>query len=189
MRRFWWVILCLVLLFASLFALWQFALYPAYIDYTHPTDYAREVEKAAEAHGVPREIIFAVIKNESGFDPKAVSHAGAMGLMQMMPSTYRDLLSKRGMEEKDPETLFDPAESIDFGTYYLARLYKRFGDWDATFAAYNAGQGNVKKWLSDPDYAENGKLKTIPIEETRKYVKRVNLSVEIYREKLDALSK
>ncbi len=164
----------------------HFVIPPVYTAYTHPVAYLDEVKSASETHGVPIEVILAVIKNESGFRADAVSGAGAIGLMQMMPRTFSDLCSKRGVDDDTPELLTVPKISIDFGTYYLARLYKRFGDWETVFAAYNAGQGKVAAWLKNEEYAKDGKLYYIPIDETRDFVARVKKSVFIYEERLES---
>ena len=83
--------------------------------------------------------------------------------------------------------LYDPETNIKYGTYYLSRLYNRFGDWDTALAAYNGGEGNVSEWLKDKKYSDDGiKLKTdkIPDEfsETKNYVKKVNKALKKYKE-------
>jgi hypothetical protein len=114
------------------------------------------VNKAAEKHGVPADLIERVLMQESAGDPKAQSSAGAQGLMQLMPSTAADL----GVS--DP---FDPNQSVDGGTKYLASLLKRYGgDRRKALAAYNWGMGNVDKW--------DGKLASLP-KETRDYLSRI----------------
>ena len=65
--------------------------------------------------------------------------------------------------------------------YFLYLLYEEFGNWDTALAAYNAGRGNVIKWLSDPTVSQNGKLTNIPFEETRDYIKKINDSQAIYK--------
>lgn len=134
--------------------------------------YSEYVEKYSEQYGVDREIIYAVIKCESNFKADARSSVGALGLMQMMPATFADMQSRLG-EEYESEALMDPEVSIKYGTYYLKYLYNYFGDWELVFAAYNAGMGNVSKWLKNEEYSDGGKLIDIPFPETKKYVKKV----------------
>lgn len=111
------------------------------------------IHEAADAYGVPFALIKAVIRAESGFNPHAVSHAGAVGLMQLMPATAESLNCKNP---------FDPGENIFAGTQYLQILLSRYnGDMNLMLAAYNAGSGAVAR--------ANG----IPFQNTRRYIERV----------------
>ena len=147
----------------------------------HPIKYSGFVKKYAEEFAVPETVCYAVIKCESSFNSAAVSSAGAMGLMQMMPATFADLCSRLG-EEHDTSMLYDPETSIKYGIYYLSRLYKRFGVWETAIAAYNCGQGRVAGWIEDGLADESGRLTEIPIAETATYVKRVTNAIEKYQE-------
>jgi hypothetical protein len=110
--------------------------------------------RAGEKAGVDPRFIHAVIKQESKYDPKAVSYVGAEGLMQMMPATAK----RFGL--KDP---FDPAANVQAGTKYLKWLLKRFdGDVSLALAGYNAGEGSVDKYKGVPPYGE-----------TQNYVKNI----------------
>ena len=151
----------------------------------HPTDYNEIITRYSEEYNVPKDIIFAVIKVESDFDPDAESSAGAIGLMQMMPSTFEWLTGEEHLNENLPERkLRDPEVSIRYGTYYLAYLYRRFDyNWSTAFAAYNAGEGNVGKWLKNAEYSDgNGNLVHIPFSETRSYVSKVKKAQKTYHE-------
>lgn len=155
--------------------------------YQKPEEYVPFVEQYADEFGVPVDLVYAVIKTESGFDSSAVSGKGAIGLMQMMPATFEWLTDDILREYLGIGMLYDPETNIKYGTYYLSRLYNRFGDWDTALAAYNGGEGNVSEWLRDKKYSDDGiKLKTdkIPDEfsETKNYVKKVNKALKKYKE-------
>ncbi len=118
------------------------------------------IVQSSMQYGVPSSLIKAVVLAESGMNPDAVSHAGAQGLMQLMPPTAADL----GVEDS-----FDPAENIDGGSRYLAKMLDLFsGDRRLALAGYNAGPNRVRRIMAVPD-----------IEETQTYVKRV-IALERY---------
>ena len=150
---------------------------------THPLKYTEYVEKYAEQYKVPKTLIYAIIKTESDFQSNAVSRVGAVGLMQMMPSTFKDITENFLYENLDVGMLYDPETNIRYGVFYLSWLKTFYDNWDCVIAAYNGGLGNVDKWLKDKDISEDGKtliVKNIPFEETRNYVKKVNKAEEKY---------
>lgn len=148
---------------------------------THPIKYSEYVEKYSKMYSVPKEIIYATIRTESEFASNAVSSVGAIGLMQMMPDTFKWLCEKNG-ESLEEGMLYDPETNIRYGTYYLSYLYSEFGLWETVYAAYNCGPGRVKEWQTNEEYAdENGVLEKIPFKETREYVKKVSKAVDIYK--------
>lgn len=133
-----------------------------------PDNYSEFVERQAERFGLEREEVYAVIMAESRFDHKAVSRVGACGLMQLMPATAEFCAQMTGI--KDPD-LFDPETNITLGCYYLSYLKESF-DGENVYAAYNAGEGNVRLWQ------DMGSGIVFP--ETAEYVKRVTLYKKIY---------
>lgn len=153
--------------------------------YRYPREYREYVEEYAALYGVEPNMIYAIIKAESSFCSTAVSHSGAIGLMQIIPDTYLlDIRDAVGLTAPS-SILFSPRENIQSGTYYYARWYRHFGSHTEALAAYNAGFGNVQKWLADKTISDVSGLviDNIPFKETKNYIRRV-LS---YKEKYDEL--
>lgn len=173
------VALIIAVLSVCMAFLWE-AIDDAILKSTHPLKYEELVEKYSEEYMVPKEIVYAVIKCESSFKSDAVSHKGAIGLMQLTPDTYSWLTTKTG-GDPNPALLYEPETNIAYGTYFLSMLYSEFNSWDNTFAAYNAGRSRVKSWLLDEKYSEYGVLKNIPYKETRNYIKKVNSAAQTYK--------
>lgn len=141
----------------------------------YPLTYKEIVEKKSKEYGVPISVIYAMIKQESNFDPNAESKDGARGLMQIMKITYEWIDRYRGESGKSWDDLYDPETNIDYGVWLLDYCYKKFGNWETVYAAYNAGMNRVAGWLSDPMYSDDGvTLKTIPYAETKNYVEKVS---------------
>ena len=147
----------------------------------YPLKYVGLVELAAERWDIPQSVIYGVIHTESGFDENALSHANAIGLMQMTDDTYDWIYFLRREECPPHDTRGIPAYNIDAGAFRLSWLYKQYGRWDTVYAAYNAGYARVNKWREDPEISKDGVLVNIPINETEQYVKRCTEAEEIYR--------
>ena len=139
-----------------------------------PTPWADIVKAESRRWDIDPSLTYAVIRQESMFDPEAVSSAGAIGLMQIMPATGKTIAREIG-EPFSIETLYTPEGSIRYGTYYLHKLLKEFdSNCEITLAGYNGGPPNAKEWLEhgknkDSDLVVEG----IMFSETRNYVKRV----------------
>ena len=144
-------------------------------------DFKELVFEYADKYAVPRELVFAVIKAESDFDPNAKSHAGAIGLMQMLPSTAKWLAEEHLNDNPLFISLYTPSTSIKYGTYYLQYLFSKFGSWEKAIIAYNWGEGNFSSFIEENGYTE-GKYSSIPVKETRNYVKKVMDNWEKYKE-------
>lgn len=146
----------------------------------YPLKYTEYVEKYSAEFGVEKELLYAVIKTESSFNPEAVSHADAVGLTQITPETFDWLKTKLG-EENLNLSLLDPETSIKYGAFFLSYLLDEFENTDTALAAYHAGRGRVNGWLKDENISPDGKtLAEIPISETAHYVKKVNRALKIY---------
>lgn len=149
----------------------------------YPLKYTELVETYADEFELDPVLVYAVICTESGFDAEAKSGAGAVGLMQMTPNTFDWAQFREKIKDPIPaEQLTDPETNIRFGCATLHHLGSLFSTEETVLAAYNAGMGNVRKWLSDPAYSDDGEtLHTIPFAETRNYVQKVADAKEMYR--------
>lgn len=152
----------------------------------YPIKYEYFVEKYSQEYNLDKYLVYGVIRTESRFDKFAVSSADAKGLMQLTDETGRDCAKKVGISRYDENALFDPEINIQLGCYYLSNLIKIYNDKDVAIAAYNAGPGNVDKWLLDKAYTDgNGNLTEIPFSETKSYVKKVNEATAMYKSLYD----
>lgn len=147
----------------------------------YPQRYTDLVEQEAAQFDLDPDLVYAVIKTESGFDPEARSHADAMGLMQLTQGTFDWVASLYPLE--DPAaSVYDPQANIHCGCALLRLLLDQYGSLDVALAAYNAGMGNVSQWLESGEYSHDGEtLHTIPYPETDAYVKKVRRAYEIYQ--------
>ncbi|MFS0770963.1 lytic transglycosylase domain-containing protein [Sphingomonas sp. 1P08PE] len=131
-------------------------------------------------------IIHAIARQESQFDRAAVSSAGARGLMQLMPATAREQGGKIGLSFTPEQLSSDPFISIQLGSSYFNRVYASYNSYPLTIAAYNAGGGNVNKWLRQFGDPRTGQIdmvdwvESIPFGETRNYVQRVLENAVVY---------
>jgi soluble lytic murein transglycosylase len=152
----------------------------AAIVFFRPEHGPREIEiivtEAARRHAVPRDLVAAVIRAESGGDPAAVSRKGAMGLMQLMPVTAEWLAPQVGRDvPSGKEAILDPEFNVDVGTFYLSKLIRRYGGNETlALAAYNSGPTNVDRWRKEnPGLSGDALVQAAAFEETRTYVSRV----------------
>lgn len=146
----------------------------------YPLKYEKYVATYCRKYNLEESFVFAVIKCESSFQSDAVSSAGAMGLMQIMPDTFTWLKTKTG-EDLPQKMLFDPETSIRYGCLLYSMFIEQFGTEAEAVAAYHAGPNSVKKWLEDENYSKDGKtLYDIPFSSTKAYVQNVMKTKDIY---------
>lgn len=147
-----------------------------------PTDHFEIVEVQCAQYGLNPWLIMAMIREESRFDDNAISHVGAQGLMQLMPSTAEWVITRSEMDIDLESALSEPSTNIQVGVWYINWLYNHFdGDLYAAVAAYNAGQTNVDHWLTEGVW--DGTLEDcdqIPYPETADYLRSVWRSYKIY---------
>jgi soluble lytic murein transglycosylase len=158
------------------------ALPRAFWEMLYPFGWRPEVMAAARRTGIDPFLVAAVVREESSYYPRAVSRAGARGLMQLMPATARPMAEHRGLAFAGGELLDDPVANLEIGAAFLAGLLREFKDPRLALAAYNAGPARLRQWWQArrSDDVEVF-VEQIPFDETQAYVKRVMLSWDEYR--------
>lgn len=147
----------------------------------YPVRYYEYIEKYSRKYDLDKYLVMGVIKAESNYIHDA--HSGvARGLMQLTEETARWVSEKINIDFSTDD-IEDPETNIQMGCYYLSYLISHYnGNINVALAAYNAGMGNVSKWLSDSEYSTDGiNLSYIPFAETREYIKKVNNYTEKYK--------
>jgi soluble lytic murein transglycosylase len=141
---------------------------------------------------IERALALAVTRQESSFNAAAVSPSGALGLMQLMPGTARDVAGRLGVPFIQDKLTREPGYNVQLGSQYLSEMLQRFGgSYELALAAYNAGPGRVARWLESVGDPRAGKIdmvdwiEMIPLRETRNYVQRIMEGVAVYRDRLN----
>ena len=147
----------------------------------YPLPYQESLRREAEKNGVDPMLVAGLIRQESTFQPDALSYANAYGLMQLLPKTAR--LMSRALHVRYSKTkLFDPEYNMQLGTYYFKGLIALTGSPEGALAAYNAGEDRIAAWKAERNYEELPELvESIPFSQTREYVQIVLRNAEVYR--------
>jgi peptidoglycan lytic transglycosylase len=153
-----------------------------YLRHIYPLRYSSEIGAAARRNGLNPALVAAVVYKESGFDAATTSPQGAVGLMQVLPSTAEEIARKSGGREFVLRDLQRPGVNVLYGSYYLRRLLDSYqGSELEAIAAYNAGQTNVDRWAAAARAAGRPfDVRAIPYGETRDYVAEVERLRAIY---------
>lgn len=145
-------------------------------------DYSEYVEKYAEENSIDPLLVYAIIKAESNFDEAALSNKGAMGLMQLMDNTAKEVATNELIEYESGSTLYNPEKNIQIGIKYYANLKEIFKNDNIALAAYNAGMGTVSNWINDGTIKEDGSdIENIPYKDTNMYVRKILKDYEMYK--------
>ncbi|MBN2655157.1 MAG: transglycosylase SLT domain-containing protein [Nitrospirae bacterium] len=152
----------------------------------YPAAYIDEVKEAANETGVDPMLLLAIIREESRFAPDARSIAGALGLLQLMPSTAQRVAKSAKVQLNGNGDLTNPKTNIRLGAHYIKQLITRLGSVPMAIAAYNAGEHMVLKWIKQVNYTDIDLfIEDIPFSETRNYVKKVLTSYIEYTRSLN----
>ncbi|MFD2117931.1 lytic transglycosylase domain-containing protein [Paenibacillus yanchengensis] len=150
----------------------------------YPIQYKEVIRNNAEKYDLEPQLIAAIIRAESNFQTGRESRKGALGLMQLMPETANWVMDKAGFEKVDDGHLLEDVDaSVEIGSWYLHSLFQQFNNNQiAAIAAYNAGPGNVRKWLKNGTWdGLEETVKNIPFGETRHYVQKVQYYYNKYK--------
>ena len=149
-----------------------------------PTPYTEEVSQAADKNLLPESLVYAIMRTESSFRPDIASSAGAIGLMQVLPSTGRTLI--RETRYRGSRSLINPRTSIDIGAAYLKKLLDKYeGNLILAIASYNAGPNAVREWLPKRGRIPPEEwIETVPYGETRKYLRSIFYAKVIFEWRL-----
>jgi len=148
-----------------------------------PRPYWDSLRRHADENGLDPYLVSALIRQESEFNPSAVSHSNALGLMQLLPSTGKGEAKQLGLKGYNQDSLFDPNVNIELGTRYFRKMVDHFnGQVEYALAAYNAGDNRVEEWRSSGSYRDIDEfVESIPFTETREYVQAIVRNTEVYK--------
>ena len=145
-------------------------------------DYSEYVSKYSAEYEVDENLVYALIKAESKFEVNAKSNKQAKGLMQLMYSTAKQVALQNGIQLTE-ENILEPDININIGTKYISTLLKKYECIEIALAAYNAGIGNVDKWIENGTIKADGSdIENIPFKETNTYVRKIMRDYKIYSE-------
>ena len=150
----------------------------------YPRNYSEIISVYAEEYNVNQNLILAVIKAESNFNKDAISHREAIGLMQIMEETAKDVASKYNIEIDEnnaKEEILKVQNNINIGTKYLQILLEKYGNKELAVAAYNAGIGTVDNWIEKGILKSDGSdIENVPYKETNNYVRKILNNYKMY---------
>lgn len=159
------------------------ALPRAYWEILFPRPYWADLKLQAEANGLDPYLVASLIRQESEFDPLALSKANAMGLMQLLPTVGRSEAKALHVKRFTPQSLFDPAVNLRLGTHYFRSMVDvHNGQVEYALAAYNAGANRVSEWMQNGSYRDVPEfVESIPFTETREYVQAILRNAQVYQ--------
>jgi soluble lytic murein transglycosylase len=149
-----------------------------------PRPYWNDLKKFSVANGLDPYLVASLIRQESEFNPAAVSRANAVGLMQLLPKTGKLVARQEKLKRYNPSQLYTPTVNLQLGTRYFKGMVDQFGgSFEYALAAYNAGSDRVQEWLGQGKYRDAPEfVESIPFTETREYVQAIMRNASVYRQ-------
>jgi soluble lytic murein transglycosylase len=155
-----------------------------YWDALFPRPYWSDLKKFSVANGLDPYLVASLIRQESEFNPVAVSRANAVGLMQLLPRTGKLVAHQVAMKRYNPSQLYTAPVNLELGTRYFRGMVDKFGgSFEEALAAYNAGSDRVEEWMGQGKYRDAAEfVESIPFTETREYVQAIMRNTSVYRQ-------
>jgi len=148
-----------------------------------PKPYWTDLKRFSAANGLDPYLVASLIRQESEFNPNAVSRANAVGLMQLLPKTGRVVAKEVKLRRYNSSQLYTPTVNLELGTKYFRGMVDKFGSFEYALAAYNAGSDRVEEWLEQGKYRDPEEfVESIPFTETREYVQAILRNASVYRQ-------
>jgi soluble lytic murein transglycosylase len=149
-----------------------------------PKPYWADLKRFAAANNLDPYLVASLIRQESEFNPSAVSRANAVGLMQLLPKTGKNVAKQVKLKRYNPSQLYTPAVNLQLGTRYFKGMVDKFGgSFEYALAAYNAGSDRVEEWLGQGKYRDPQEfVESIPFTETREYVQAILRNANVYKQ-------
>jgi soluble lytic murein transglycosylase len=159
------------------------ALPRSYWEALFPRPYWADLKKYSSNNSLDPYLVASLIRQESEFNPNAVSHANAVGLMQLLPTVGKGVAKQEKLPHFSPQQLFTPEVNLRLGTRYFRSMVDKFGTFEYALAAYNAGADRVETWMGYGKYRDPQEfVESIPFTETREYVQAILRNESVYRQ-------
>lgn len=179
------VIILIIFLILLIIIFGFFKIQNRILEMIYPRNYNNFVELYSQEYQVDENLVYALIKAESNFNPEAISGKDAKGLMQLVSSTAYDVAKRLGLnltEEEVEEKLLNVDLNINLGTKYISMLLEKYENIELALTAYNAGIGTVDKWIEEGTIKSDGSdVENIPYKETNQYVRKILRDYKIYQ--------
>ena len=148
-----------------------------------PKPYWTDLKRFSSANALDPYLVASLIRQESEFNPGAVSRENAVGLMQLLPKTGKTVAKQEKLRHFSDQQLFTPGVNLELGTRYFRSMVDKFGAFEYALAAYNAGSDRVQDWFGQGKYRDPQEfVESIPFTETREYVQAIMRNANVYRQ-------